>query len=40
MSRKLISDKDYKVWIAQLSRRYRSAQIKAAIAINTEMLQF
>lgn len=28
------------IWIGQLSNRYRTAQIKAAIAINSEMLRF
>lgn len=40
MNEKLISDKNYKEWIGQLSNRYRRAQIKAAISVNTEMLQF
>ena len=40
MNSKLILDKDYKDWIGQLSNRYRTAQIKAAVAVNTEMLRF
>lgn len=40
MSGKLILDKDYRDWIGQLSNRYRTAQIKAAVAVNTEMLKF
>lgn len=40
MSRKLLSDKDYKDWIGRLSNQYRRAQIKAAISINNEMLKF
>lgn len=40
MNSKLILDKDYKNWIGQLSNRYRIAQIKASVAVNTEMLQF
>ena len=40
MSNRLIIDKEYKNWIGQLSKRYRSAQIKAAIAVNSEMLRF
>ena len=40
MSEKLILDKDYRDWIGQLSNRYRRAQIKAAVAVNTEMLKF
>ena len=40
METKLFQDKEYKNWISELSKRYRSAQIKAAVAINKEMLQF
>ncbi|MDE6378312.1 MAG: PDDEXK nuclease domain-containing protein [Duncaniella sp.] len=40
MSDKLILDKEYKDWVAHLSSRYRTAQIKAAIAVNSEMLRF
>ena len=40
MSLRVISDPEYKNWIAELSKKYRSAQIKAAVAINKEMLQF
>ena len=40
MSLRVISDPEYKNWIAELSKRYRSAQIKAAIAVNKEMLKF
>lgn len=40
MSGQLISDRVYKDWISGLSNRYRTAQIKAAIAVNTEMLRF
>lgn len=40
MSKHLILDKDYTDWIASLSNRYRSAQIKAAVNINREMLSF
>lgn len=35
-----IIDNDYKKWVADLSVRYRSSQIKAAVKVNTEMLQF
>lgn len=35
-----ILDQDYKQWIAELSSRYRKSQIKAAIKVNQEMLQF
>ena len=40
MSDRVIFDKEYKSWIGQLSKRYRTAQIKAAIAVNSEMLRF
>lgn len=40
MSGRVIFDKEYNDWIGQLSLRYRTAQIKAAVAVNTEMLQF
>lgn len=37
---KLILDKDYTDWVADLSKRYRSSQIKAAISVNEELLKF
>lgn len=40
MSKHLIIDKDYTDWIASLSNRYRTSQIKAAISINRELLSF
>ena len=40
MGNKIFQDKEYKNWISELSKRYRSAQIKAAVAVNKEMLQF
>ena len=33
-------DKDYASWIAELKQRYRSAQVKAAVRINAEILLF
>lgn len=33
-------DKDYIGWIEELKSRYRSAQIKAAVKVNTEQLLF
>lgn len=33
-------DSDYAKWIAELKQRYRSAQVKAAIRVNAEKLQF
>ena len=35
-----ILDKDYIQWIKDLSSRYRISQIKAAVKVNQEMLQF
>lgn len=35
-----ILDKDYTQWIKELSSRYRRSQIKAAVKVNQEMLQF
>ena len=40
MDSKIFQNKEYKNWISELSKRYRSAQIKAAVAVNKEMLQF
>lgn len=31
---------NYATWIESLSVRYRQSQIKAAVAVNTEMLKF
>ena len=35
-----ILDKEYVQWIKELSSRYRRSQIKAAVKVNQEMLQF
>lgn len=35
-----ILEKDYTLWIQELSRRYRSSQIKAAVKVNEEVLRF
>lgn len=40
MNEKLAFGKEYKNWIGRLSNRYRIAQIKAAVAVNTAMLKF
>lgn len=34
------TDEGYTAWIESLSTRYRESQIKAAVAVNTEMLKF
>ncbi len=36
----LIKDKDYLTWISELKKKVRSAQIKAAIAVNRELILF
>jgi len=33
-------DKEYYSWINEIKNRYRSAQIKAAIRVNSEQLRF
>lgn len=33
-------DDNYKNWLEELSDRFRSSQIKAAIRVNNEMLRF
>ena len=33
-------DADYAEWIAEIKHRYRSAQVKAAVRVNAEKLQF
>ena len=35
-----IIDKDYSQWVKELVARYRQSQIKAAIKVNQEPLQF
>ena len=35
-----ILEQDYIQWIKELSSRYRRSQIKAAVKVNQEMLQF
>lgn len=35
-----IIDSQYKEWIADLSKRFRQSQVKAAVKVNTEMLRF
>ena len=36
----MVSLKEYKGWLGEISKRYRQSQIKAAVAVNTEMLKF
>ena len=35
-----IANIDYADWLQSISKRYRQSQIKAAVAVNTEMLRF
>ena len=38
MSKLISTDKEYAVWVADLKHRFRSAQIKAAVKVNRELL--
>lgn len=40
ISHDLQQDSEYAEWIAELAKRYRSSQIKAAVKVNDEMLRF
>ena len=40
MKTNMIVDKRYFEWISDLSKRYQSSQIKAALSVNKEMLKF
>ena len=33
-------EQEYSAWLQAISKRYRQSQIKAAVAVNTEMLKF
>ena len=33
-------EKDYKEWISQVAAQFRRCQVKAAVKVNTEMLEF
>ena len=35
-----IFDSDYQNWIKELKTRYKQSQIKAAVRVNSEMIQF
>ena len=39
MKYNLINSKEYKVWLADIKARVRSAQIKAALSVNVELLK-
>ena len=36
----IMNVEEYKTWIGGIARRYRQSQIKAATAVNVEMLKF
>lgn len=36
----IITDTEYKEWISSLSGRYRTAQIRASVETNKELLKF
>lgn len=40
MKYSLIQDKNYKAWLADIKAKIRSAQLKAAVKVNTELLGF
>lgn len=40
MNSDLIIDKDYKIWLADIKSRIRNVQIKAALKVNAELLNF
>ena len=35
-----MADKNYVKWLSDLKKRFRMAQLKAAVKVNTEMLKF
>lgn len=39
MGRKLVVDRQYKKWVVELKTRIQSAQVKAAVAVNRELLE-
>lgn len=40
MKSNIIVTKEYKTWLTELKQKIRNAQLKAAVKVNTEMLQF
>ena len=36
----LVATRNYRAWIADLRKRYRAAQVKAAVAVNSAILEF
>ena len=35
-----LDGKEYRAWIGELNKRYRATQIKAAVAVNSAMIEF
>ena len=40
MNKILIKNKDYSAWLKELKNKVRLVQIKAAVKVNSELLQF
>lgn len=40
MSKLVKIDEEYSKWLQKVSQRYQQSQIKAAVRVNTEMLEF
>lgn len=40
MSNLIKTDKSYRQWISDITRRFRQSQLKAAVKVNDEMLRF
>ena len=38
--KELITDSDYKIWLTDIKSRIRNVQIKAALKVNAELLNF
>ena len=36
----MLADKDYVEWLSEIKTRFRSSQVRAAIRVNTSMLEF
>ena len=40
MTTLITSESTYREWLTELSKRYRSSQIRAAVKVNEELLRF
>lgn len=36
----VIDDSDYRAWVSELKKRFKSSQIKAAVKVNSELIRF